>query len=51
MPNIDAPGRTESSSWSQCLDAQAWTRFVRIVGALLALPALAWAGLVLRRAV
>jgi hypothetical protein len=31
--------------------AQAWGRLVRIVGALLALLALAWAGLVLRRAV
>lgn len=30
--------------------AQAWGRFVRIVGALLALVALGWAGLVLRRA-
>jgi hypothetical protein len=29
--------------------AQAWGRFVRMVGALLALLALAWAGLVLRR--
>ena len=30
--------------------AQAWGRFVRMVGALLALGALGWAGLVLRRA-
>lgn len=30
--------------------AQAWGRFVRIVGALLAMGALGWAGLVLRRA-